>query len=113
MGSREGVARWCPIMLAECSGKLTEDGAAQETRHFVYSCRLGRNDTYTRLCRQVFDLLFIESEFYWKLRRRDCECAPGVIRKVVRASHASSSATCSSHSTRPRATMPLARGLPW
>src|SRR2546425_13374445 len=88
MGSREGVARWCPIMLAECSGKLTEDGAAQETRHFVYSCRLGRNDTYTRLCRQVFDLLFIESEFYWKLRRRHCECVPGVIRKVVRASHA-------------------------
>ena len=88
MGSREGVAPWCPIMLDECGGKLTEDGAAHETRHLVYSCRLGPNDTYTRLCLQVFDLLFIESEFYWKLRRQDCECAPGVIRKVARASHA-------------------------
>src|SRR2546426_8733937 len=77
MGSREGVAPWCPIMLDECGGKLTEDGAAQETRHLVYSCRLGPNDTYTRLCLQVFDLIFIESEFYWKLRRQDCECAPG------------------------------------
>src|SRR6266568_3271 len=88
MGSREAVARWCPIMLDECGGKLTEDGAAQETRHLVYSCRLGPNDTYTRLCLQVFDLLFIGSEFFWKRRRQDCECAPGVIRKVVRASHA-------------------------
>src|SRR6266566_2255309 len=58
MGSREGGARWCPIMLGKCGGKLTEAGAAQETWHLLYSCRLGPM-ILTQVCVFKFPIYFL------------------------------------------------------